>query len=139
MLGVAAWAFDRALKSITEAQRTAAKAISDTIHREFAQPAAPQLPPEQQGNAALFQSFMDSPLARTEGTGAIDPTDTLVAEFDGDRPAGGRVATVPAGTFGPTGGNLVEAFKRGQFGGIASGVHPSAPPPGDFAGEAFDG
>lgn len=133
VIGAASWAFDRALRSVAEAQRVSAETLASVTHQTFALPDAPQLPPEHQGNGALFETFMESAHSRLPGTGAVDPTDNLIMDFDGERPPGGRVGTVPAGTFAATGGDLIEAFKRGQFGAVGM------PVPGSTAGEAFDG
>lgn len=111
---VGAWVFDRVLKSITSAlEQTTAVAL-----RETPAAAVPQLPLDNE-QLAMFATFMETGAARDLGLSGVrvgaDPTDLIVPDFDGGRPEGGRVATVPAGTFAPTGGNLVEAMRRGDF------------------------
>lgn len=109
---VGAWVFDRVLKSITGAlEQTTAVAL-----RETPAPAAPQLPVDNE-QLAMFATFMENGVARElRGEAGADPTDLIIPDYDGGRPEGGRVATVPAGTFSATGGNLVEAMRRGTFG-----------------------
>jgi hypothetical protein len=127
-LVVGAWVFDRILKSITGAlEQTTAVALRET-------PAAPvpQLPLDSE-QLAMFATFMEQGVARElRGESGADPTDLQIPDFDGGRPEGGRVASVPAGTFAATNGNLVEAFKRGEFATPAQGfMRP------DLTGEAL--
>lgn len=95
--------------ALTETMRTTAEAIAVAVHRDAPLPALAQ-PTHAAPAENLFASYYDSQQARDDGFYA-DPTDAAIP----DERIPGQAATVPAGFFAETGGDLVRAFKEGRF------------------------